>query len=80
MLLISFFGVNGHLKLIYILGNTFRQIPAGMVALNPAIGMTALEVFILAFLLSVHVALPLIASGLLGEVALGIHYPARCPR
>ena len=71
VLIIAFFGVNGHLKLIFILGSTFMQIPVGTVTLNPAIGMTALEVFILAFLLSVHVALPLIASGLLGEVALG---------
>ena len=71
VLIITFFGVNGHLKLIYILGSTFTQIPVGTIVLNPAIGMTALEVFILAFLLSVHVALPLIASGLLGEVALG---------
>ncbi len=71
VLIIAFFGVNGHLKLIYILGSTFTQIPVGTVTLNPAIGITALEVFILAFLLAVHVALPLIASGLLGEVALG---------
>jgi len=71
VLIIAFFGVNGHLKLIYILENTFRQIPAGTVALNPQIGMTAVDVFILSFLLAVHVALPLIASGLLGEVAMG---------
>lgn len=71
VLVIAFFGANGHLKLIYILGSTFTQIPVGTVALNPIIGMSALEVFILAFLLSVHVALPLIASGLLGEVAMG---------
>ena len=71
VLIIAFFGVNGHLKLISILGNTFAQIPVGTVTLDPEIGMTALEVFILAFLLSVHVALPLIASGLLGEVAMG---------
>ncbi len=71
IMMITFFGVNGHLKLIYILNSTFAQIPIGTVTLNPAIGMTALEVFILAFLLSVHVALPLIASGLLGEVAMG---------
>ena len=71
VLLITFFGVDGHLRLIYILGSTFTHIPVGAVTLNPAIGMTALEVFILAFLLSVHVALPLIASGLMGEVAMG---------
>ncbi len=71
VLLVTFFGANGHLKLIYIINSTFGSIPVGTVSLNPAIGLTALEVFILAFLLSVDVALPLIASGLMGEVALG---------
>ena len=71
ILIITFFSVNGHLKLIYILNSTFAQIPIGTVELDPAIGLAALEVFILAFLLSVHVAFPLIASGLMGEVAMG---------
>lgn len=71
VLLITFFSVNGHLKLIYILNSTFAQIPVGTVAINPAIGMTALEVYSLAFLLVVHVALPMIASGLMGEVVMG---------
>ena len=71
VLTIAFFGVNGHLKLIYILNSTFTQIPVGTISLNPLIGMTAMEIFILAFILAVHVALPLIAAGLLAEVALG---------
>lgn len=71
VLLIAFFGVNGHLRLIHILGNTFSLIPAGFVTLDPRIGMIALDVFILSFLLSVHVALPLIVSGLLVEVVMG---------
>lgn len=71
VLLLSFLGVNGHLKLVYILTSTFKQIPVGTVALNPAIGLVALDVFILAFMLAVNVAMPLIAAGLLGEVAMG---------
>ena len=71
ILLIAFFGVNGHLKLIYIVRATFSHIPAGQVALNAAIGLVALEVFVLAFLLAINVAMPLIASGMLGEVVLG---------
>lgn len=71
VLLIAFFGVNGHLRLIQIIGNTFSVIPAGSVTLDPKIGMIALDVFILSFLLSVHVALPLIVSGLLVEVVMG---------
>lgn len=71
ILLVSFFGVNGHVQLIRILIASFGHIPVGQVALNPLIGLTALEVFALSFVLAVNVALPLIASGLLGEVALG---------
>jgi flagellar biosynthesis protein FliR len=72
IMLITFFSVNGHLKLIFILNSTFAQIPVGHVALNAALGVTALEVFALAFVLAVNVAMPLIVAGLLGEVALGI--------
>ncbi len=71
ILLVAFFGVNAHLRLINIIHATFSHIPPGEVALNPAIGLVALEVFVLSFLLAVNVAMPLIASGLLGEVAMG---------
>jgi flagellar biosynthetic protein FliR len=71
IMLVVFFGVNGHLQLIRTLIATFGHIPVGQVALNPVIGLTAIQVFALAFVLAVNVALPLIAAGLLGEVALG---------
>lgn len=71
ILLVVFFSVNGHLQLIRILLTTFSHIPPGQVALNPIIGLTALELFALSFVLVVSVAMPLIASGLLGEMALG---------
>ncbi len=71
ILMIAFFGVNGHLQLIYIVQSTVTNIPLGEVTLNPAIGLAALEVFALAFLLTVNVAMPMIAAGLLGEVAMG---------
>jgi flagellar biosynthetic protein FliR len=71
ILLITFFGVNGHLKLIYLLKSTFTQIPVGTATLNPMLGLVALDVFVLAFLLAMNVAMPLIAAGLLGEIALG---------
>ncbi len=71
ILLVAFFGVNGHLQLIRILQATFRQIPIGAVSFDPKIGLAALEVFALAFVLAVNVAMPMIASGLLGEVIMG---------
>lgn len=72
VMLLSFFSVNGHLKLIYIVKATFTNIPVGAVRLNPLIGLTTLEVFVLAFVLAINVALPMIAAGLLGEVLLGV--------
>ena len=70
MLSISFFVTNGHHQLIQILLNTFKVIAPGQVQLSGAIGWAAAEVFILAFLLAVNVAMPIIASGLLGELIL----------
>ncbi len=72
VLVITFFMANAHLQLIHILNITFTQVPVGFVTLNPKIGLVALEVFVLAFVMSVNVALPLIASGFLGEVLMGI--------
>lgn len=72
VMLVTFFAVNGHLMLIKIMASTFTFVPVGGVVLNPAIGMVALDVFALAFVLSVKVAMPMIAAGLLGEVIMGI--------
>lgn len=71
VMLVTFLGVGGHMRLIYIISSTFSQIPAGAVTLDPNLGLVALDVFILSFVLSVNVAMPLIAAGLLSEVALG---------
>jgi flagellar biosynthetic protein FliR len=71
ILIITFFTVNAHHQLIHILNVTFQSIPVGRVVLSPKIAYTALEVFILAFVLAVNVAMPIIASGLLGEIVMG---------
>ncbi len=71
MLTLLFFAVNAHHQLIYILMSTFDKVPVGHVAVNPQLGIAALEVFVLSFLMAVNVAMPFIASGLLGEVVLG---------
>lgn len=72
ILIITFFLADAHLQLIHILNITFAQVPIGSVVLNPRLGYVALEVFILAFVMAINVAIPLIASGLLGEVTMGI--------
>ena len=71
IMMLSFLGVNGHHQLIYILKETITNIPIGQVFFNANIAMTALEVFVLAFMLAVNVSLPVIAAGLLGELIMG---------
>lgn len=71
VLLIVFFLVNGHQRLIYIVYLTLEALPVGEISLSPEIGVVALEVFANAFALGVMVALPAIASGLIIEIAFG---------
>jgi flagellar biosynthetic protein FliR len=71
VMIISFLSTNGHLQLIRIVQATLTNIPVGSVALSPKIGLTALEVFAQAFVLALNVAMPVIASGLLGELIMG---------
>ncbi len=71
IMMLSFLSVNGLHKLIYVLAATVEQIPVGHVTISTDIAATALEVFVLAFVLAVNVALPVIASGLLGELFMG---------
>ena len=72
MMLIVFFAVDGHLKLIEMIYLTIERIPIGALTLSPAIALTAAEIFTKAFLLGVMTALPVIASGLTLEFAFGM--------
>ncbi|MDR2356608.1 MAG: flagellar biosynthetic protein FliR [Oscillospiraceae bacterium] len=70
--IISFFAVNGHQRLIEIVYLTLRRLPVGGVGLSPQIGLAALEIFSLTFMLGVMVATPIIASALILEIAFGV--------
>ena len=72
MLLILFFGVNGHLRLIEMVSLTIERMPIGTLVFSPEIGLVALELFMRAFMLGVMMALPIIASGLTLEIAFGM--------
>ena len=72
LLLVTFFSVNGHLQLMHILIATFNMVPVGQVALNPTLAWSAVEIFVLSFMLVANVAMPMIASGLLGELLMGV--------
>ena len=72
ILLIVFFCVNGHLKLIAILYATFEKIPVGQIQLSMNFVTVMLEAFSLTFILAIMVAMPLLAAGLILEIAMGV--------
>jgi len=72
MLILMFFAVNGHLRLIEMIYLTLERMPVGMLVFSPSIGITALELFSRAFLLGAMMALPILASGLMLEICLGM--------
>lgn len=71
-MLLVFYLTNGHTRLITMLGYTLVDIPVGTVVLLPALSMVLLELFCNSFVLVAHMALPIIASGLLLEVIMGL--------
>ena len=71
MLIVSFFSLDGHLRLIEVLYKTVEAVPIGAAAAPPAIMWVAAEVMSSAFVLSVMVAMPVLAAGLVLEIALG---------
>lgn len=72
VMLVTFFAVNGHHRLIQILYVSVVKMPVAATVFDPNIGWVAAQLFVEAFLLAVIVAIPIIASGLLGEACLGI--------
>jgi flagellar biosynthetic protein FliR len=72
VLVVCFFAVNGHLKLIRIVMQTFDVMPVGQVHLNLSLAQIAMEVFTLSFVLALNVAMPMIVAGLLAELVLGV--------
>ncbi|MGE4354771.1 MAG: flagellar biosynthetic protein FliR [Oscillospiraceae bacterium] len=71
MMLVTFFLMNGHLKLIEIVFRTFEAVPVGTATAAPEIVWVAAEVMSRAFILSVMVSMPVMAAGIMMEVALG---------
>lgn len=71
MLLVMFFATDGHLRLIGLLYRTIEAVPVGTAMAAPEIMWVAAEVTSRAFLLSVMVAMPVLAAGLMMEIALG---------
>jgi len=72
MLLLLFFAVDGHLKLIEILYRTIEAVPIGQAVAATSIVWVAAEVMSRSFVLAVMVSMPVLAAGIFLEFALGI--------
>lgn len=71
MMLILFLMYDGHLKLVDLIGKTFVAVPVGTVMVPREILWAAAEVMTKSFALSVMVAMPILAAGMMVEIALG---------
>lgn len=71
LMLILFLMYDGHLKLIEVIHKTITAVPIGMAMAPPTILWVAAEVMTQSFILSVMVAMPVLAAGVMIEFALG---------
>lgn len=71
MLTVLFFGMDGHLRIIDILYATIQTIPVGTAMMSPDILWVAAKVMSTSFALSVMMAMPVVAAGVMLEIALG---------
>jgi flagellar biosynthetic protein FliR len=72
VMLVVFFGVDGHHRLIEIIQLTLQKLPVGSLTFSAGTGIMALEAFSRAFTLALMVAMPVVASGLVLEIAFGL--------
>lgn len=72
IVLICFFLANGHHMLIRLIGESFRLIPVGAFSIKPQTAIIFTEIFIKTFIISIQMAMPVIAASLLSEVIMGV--------
>ena len=72
VLMMVFIATNGHLKLIEIIHLTFFRAPIGHILVDVNIVQIALDVFVRTFTLAIMISMPVVAAGMVLEVALGI--------
>jgi flagellar biosynthetic protein FliR len=72
ILILTFTVTGGPLRLIHMMGRSFAVMPPGQISLSPELGLLIAEAFARSFLYGLQMALPIVASGYLGEVALGL--------
>ena len=71
-MLLSFFSVNGHLKVVQMLFSSVESIPVGSVEFTAETGWMAVALFVDAFLIVFMIFLPIYAAAMLEEVCFGV--------
>lgn len=72
MLMLNFFVENGHYTLFRILLTSGEIVPYGTASFGEGIANYAAEIFLSCMILSLKLAMPILAAELLGEIAMGI--------
>lgn len=69
--LVLFFGMDGHLRVIDVLYATLERVPVGKAMLTANIAWVAAKVMSSSFVLSLMMAMPVIAAGIMLDMAMG---------
>ena len=72
LLILDFFAENGHYTLFRILLTSEKILPYGSAVFGQEIASYILDLFLSCIILSVKLAMPILAAELLGEIAMGI--------
>ena len=72
LLVLLFFQVNGHLRLMQMLINSVVRLPVGQVHFSPALTGIFIELFCQSIVLAINVAMPVLAASLVIEIAMGV--------
>ena len=72
LMILDFFAENGHYTLMRILLTSGELLPYGSAVFGQAVANHMAEIFLSCMLLSVKLALPILAAELLGEIGMGI--------
>lgn len=67
-----FFAINGHYVLITGLSDSFRIAPVGQLALNPAVGEGAWDLFASLFIISLRISAPIMVALFMTDLALAV--------
>lgn len=72
LLILNFFAANGHYTLLRIMLASGRLLPYGQAAFSDEVTAYVVEIFLACVVLSVKLAMPILASELLSEIGMGI--------